>query len=101
MLKKGKSVALSPVKSLPGIPEWTWGNFYCIIIIIIIIIIITFSAVTLSHSLFRSMVNVSIEVEDVNDNSPEFINEPYATVITEVHIIAKIFETFMGFIQLA
>lgn len=47
------------------------------------------------------MVNVSIEVEDVNDNSPEFINEPYATVITEVHIVAKIFEIFMGFIQLA
>jgi hypothetical protein len=33
-----------------------------------------------------SIVNVSIEVEDVNDNSPEFINEPYAAVIIEVCI---------------
>ena len=35
-------------------------------------------------SLYRSIVNVSIEVQDVNDNSPEFINEPYAAVIIEV-----------------
>lgn len=35
-------------------------------------------------SLYSSIVNVSIEVEDVNDNSPEFINEPYAAVIIEV-----------------
>ena len=35
-------------------------------------------------SLFSSIVNVSIEVEDVNDNSPEFINEPYSAVIIEV-----------------
>ena len=33
------------------------------------------------------MVNVSIEVEDVNDNSPEFINEPYAATIIEVRDI--------------
>ena len=33
------------------------------------------------------MVNVSIEVEDVNDNAPEFINEPYAAVIIEVCMI--------------
>ena len=35
-------------------------------------------------SLYSSIVNVSIEVQDVNDNSPEFINEPYAAVIIEV-----------------
>ena len=38
-------------------------------------------------SLFSSIVNVSIVVEDVNDNSPEFINEPYRAVIIEVCMI--------------
>ena len=37
-------------------------------------------------SLYSSIVNVLIEVQDVNDNSPEFINEPYAAVIIEVCI---------------
>ena len=32
---------------------------------------------------------VSIEVEDVNDNSPQFINEPYATVIIEVCVLIQ------------
>ena len=34
---------------------------------------------------FSSEVVVSVEVEDANDNSPVFINEPYEAVITEVY----------------
>lgn len=40
--------------------------------------------------LHSSLAFVSIEVEDVNDNSPEFIDEPYETEISEVYFISAI-----------